>query len=176
MNDFDTIAVFTARSPARVLAEGGSQAWVMNPTNARPAKWLVATQNAHNPDNDFSDATEPHGSGFLVGKISGIVPCSEDDEKGRWMIQISEFARIEMPKLWKWRNPVKYTTLADLGIKLEDLKFEPMPPLASETTPTTPTETPVKWPPATLSIAEAKRALAATFGVKPEAVEISIRG
>ena len=32
------------------------------------------------------------------------------------------------------------------------------------------------WPPATLTIAEAKKALAATFGVKPEAVEISIRG
>jgi hypothetical protein len=30
--------------------------------------------------------------------------------------------------------------------------------------------------PATLTIAEAKKALAATFGVKPEAVEISIRG
>jgi hypothetical protein len=32
------------------------------------------------------------------------------------------------------------------------------------------------WPPATLTIPEAKKALAATFGVKPEAVEITIRG
>ena len=68
-DDADTIAVFTARSPERIAREGGSQAWVLNPARAKLCSWLVCTQNRHNPDHEFSDATEAHGSAFLVGKI-----------------------------------------------------------------------------------------------------------
>ncbi len=33
-----------------------------------------------------------------------------------------------IPEKWgEWRNPVKYTTLEELGIDLDKLKFKPMP-------------------------------------------------
>ena len=53
----DTIVVFTARSPERIVREGGSKAWVLNPVRAKQCTWLVCTQNRHNPDHEFSDAT-----------------------------------------------------------------------------------------------------------------------
>ena len=168
----DTIVVFTARSPERIIREGGSQAWVLNPARAKLCTWLVCTQNRHNPDHNFSDATEQHGSAFLVGKISAMRESAES-EHGRWLIVISEFARVAIPDVWKhWRNPVRYSTLQELGIKLDKLAFQPMSEEKSQRSAALPAAPSA----ATMTIAEAKQALAATFGVKPEAVEITIRG
>jgi hypothetical protein len=170
--DKDTIVVFTARSPERIIREGGSQAWVLNPARAKQAKWLVCTQNRHHPDHEFSDATKPHGTAFLVGKISSIVPSPESPD--RWMIEISEYAHIDMPSIWHGRNPVKYAHLLEVVFTdIRGLKFKPMP----EREAAKPVEH--RAEPASahgLTIAEAKKALALTFGVKPEAVEITIRG
>lgn len=174
MSEEDTIVVFTARSPERIVREGGSQSWVLNAARAKQCKWLVCTQNRHNPDHEFSDATEPHGSAFLLGKVCGIRKSSENNEGDRWLISISEFARINVPDIWDHgRNPVRYTSLADLGISLSKLKLEPVSDksvISSYATHPAGTNVP------TLTIAEAKKALAATFGVKPDAVEITIRG
>ena len=169
----DAIVVFTARSPARIVREGGSQSWVLNAVRAKNCQWLVCTQNRHNPDHEFSDATEPHGHGFLVGKVSGIRPSQEPGDEDRWHITISQFARIDMPDLWDHgRNPVRYTSLVELGIDPTKLTWEALPAPQVEAKPA-PLATPAQ---AGLTIAEAKKALAATFGVKPEAVEITIRG
>lgn len=171
----DTIVVFTARSPERIVNEGGSQAWVLNAARAKNCEYLVCTQNRHNPDHEFSDATEPHGAGFLIGKVSGIRPSQEPGDKDRWQVAINQFARIEMPNLWDHgRNPVRYTSLVDLGIDLSKLVWEPMPKAAPRLGLAPVTETTAT--PAGLTIADAKKALAVTFGVKPEAVEITIRG
>jgi hypothetical protein len=169
----DAIVVFTARSPNRIVDEGGSQAWVLNPVRAKQCKWLVCTQNRHHPDHEFSDATETHGSAFLVGKISGIKQSAED--RDRWVVEISEFARIDKADAWgHWRNPVRYTSLNELGIDVETLQFQPMPGAKDRRVPhEAPSES---GPPGILTIAEAKKALAAAFGVEPEAVEITIRG
>jgi hypothetical protein len=169
----DTIVVFTARSPERIVREGGSGAWVLNPARAKLCKWLVATQNRHNPNYEFSDATEAHGSAFLVGKISAITRSLEDGSDDRWLIAISEYARIDRPGVWDHgRNPVRYTSLRELGISLDGVEFTPMP----TETPARHEAQPSASAPAMLTISEAKKALAATFGVKPEAVEIVIRG
>ncbi len=170
----DAIVVFTARSPERVIREGGSQSWVLNAARAKQCKWLVCTQNRHNPDHEFSDATEPHCSAFLVGKISRIVQADDSDD--RWRIEISEVARISQLNVWDHgRNPVRYTTLEELGIDVSSLDFERMPEALQQAQQAS-SGTPGSRPPATLTIPEAKQALAATFGVKPEAVEITIRG
>lgn len=172
----DTIVVFTARSPDRIVREGGSQSWVLNAVRAKNCQWLVCTQNRHNPDHEFSDATEPHGAGFLVGKISGIRPSQEPGDGDRWQVAISQYARIDMPDLWDHgRNPVRYTSLAELGIDPAALAWEPMSQGTTVQAPagaSAATGTPV----GALTIAEAKKALAATFGVKPDAIEITIRG
>lgn len=169
----NAIAVFTARSPRRVIEEEGSQAWVLNPVRAKQCKWLVCTQNQHNPDHAFSDATEPHAEAFLIGKISNIVP-EDGGDISRWKIMINEFARVSIPNVWKgWRNPVRYTSLEDLGINVEGLKFETV---ESDITTVEPhTIRPRLDYPKGLTIAAARAGLAATLGVSPDSIEITIR-
>ena len=175
----DTIAVLTARSLERIVREGGSQSWVLNPVRSKQCTWLLCTQNQHHQDHEFSaGATAPHGTGFLLGRISEIRKSSEG-EKGRWMIAISEYAQIAIPDAWDHRrNPVRYTTLAQFGINPDELEFQPMPerddPVPAVTRPAPPL-TPV-IPGGVLTIAEAKKQLAAAFGIKPDAIEITIRG
>ncbi len=171
----DTIVVFTARSPERIIREGGSQAWVLNPARAKQCTWLVCTQNRHNPDHEFSDATEPHGAGFLLGRVSAVRKSEEEEDSDRWIIAISEFARINIPNAWDHgRNPVRYASLAELGINLKEVTFQPMPSRSEQQPLPVEQLSPVSG--AVLTIAEAKRQLAGTFGVKPEAIEITIRG
>ena len=68
------------------------------------------------------------------------------------------------------RNPVAYGSLTDLGIDPNELHFELMPEAPPATAPS-----PLAAP-APLTIAQAKEALAATYGVQPQSVEITIRG
>jgi hypothetical protein len=171
----DAIVVFTARSPDRIVREGGSQSWVLNAARAKQCTWLVCTQNRHNADHEFSDATEPHGSAFLLGKISAIRQSQEEGDGDRWQIAISGFARISVPDAWDHgRNPVRYTSLAQLGIDPSKVKLEPMP--QGDAAPSPAGRNAAGAPVAMLTIAEAKKALAITFGVKPDSVEITIRG
>jgi hypothetical protein len=170
----NTIVVFTARSPKRIVDEGGSQAWVLNPARAKLADWLVCTQNRHHRDHEFSDATEPHGSAMLVCKISGVRRSSEEDCEDRWLVEISQYAYVSIPNVWKhWRNPVRYMSLDDLGIDVTTLPFEMMREKAAESERII---APMNLAPAGLTIPDAKKALAITFGVSPDAVEITIRG
>jgi hypothetical protein len=170
----DAIVVFTARSPERIIREGGSQAWVLNPVRAKQCRWLICTQNRHNPDHEFSDATEPHRTGFLLGRISGLRK-SEEGDGDRWQILISEFARIQLPDAWDHgRNPVRYTSLRKIGVDPDGMMFEHIPPVHAAGKPSN-EQSQTQTSPATM-LAEAKRTLAAAFGVKPEAVEITIRG
>jgi len=97
------------------------------------------------------------------------------------MIKIGEFARVNLPGVWGVRrNPVRYTDLESLGIKLEDLVFEPMPaasapaPGAVPEAPKTPSDEGPRLSVAQ-AIAEAKRVLSRTCGVTEEAIEIAIR-
>lgn len=175
MTEPDTIITFTARSPKRILAEGGSQAWKLNPANAKRCHYLVCVQNGHHPDHEFSDATEPHGTAFLVGKISGIEPSPEGRD-GRWLIAISEYTRISIPGFRDGsRNPVRYGTIAELGIDVAALQFEPISETTSSATSPAMSPRASQTPMPSSVLAEAKQAVAAAFGVKLEAVEITIR-
>ena len=170
----DTVVVFTARSPGRIVKEGGSQAWKLKPARVKSCQWLVCTQNRHHHDHNFSDATEPHGTAFLVGKISGVTERTDFGPSGRWKIEISEYALINKPDVWGHdRNPVRYATLKSLGIDPDDLDFQAMPLGDIDPTQPRPFSSEIAGG---LTINDAKRLLAVTFGVKPEAIEITIRG
>jgi hypothetical protein len=92
----------------------------------------------------------------------------------RWIIKISEYAVVDYPEAWgEWRNPVKYTTLEELGIDPKKLKFKPMPTPTKVLPPPAP---PDRSKTGALTIAEAKAGLALQFGVPPEAIEILIKG
>ncbi len=164
-NTENTIAVFTAKNLDSILAEGGSGVWKLDPARARKCTYVVCTQNAHNAEA-YADATEPHGSAFLVGKISRIIPVDD-----RWRIEFSEYAAINQPEVWGGhRNPVRYTNLDDLGIELDGVKWLPTPQTKAAATP------PQATAPHALTIQEAKNGLAQTYGVDVEAIEIVIRG
>ena len=177
------VAVFTARSPQRILREGGSQAWALDPTRARKCRYLICVQNQNNPDRDFSDASEPHGSVYMVCKISDVVP-SQDDPGNRWKICISEYSIYSVLDAWKrWRNPVRYTTLEEMGIDPDKLAFHSVKDVQRDMSVPVEQQALHEALPeqddgsiAPLSMAQAKPRLAAYYSVPQEAIEIVIRG
>jgi hypothetical protein len=178
----DTIAiVFTARSVERILREGGTASWRLDRKHARRCTYAVCTRNAH---HDAADGSEAHRSAFLIGRISDVVLAPDDlglvgdtpqvAGKHRYLIQFSEYARLNIPEFWKGdRNPVKYGTLEQLGIDVSTLTWEPMPAALEPISGVIPFKGASVG---ALTMAQAKTGLALTFGVPPEAIEITIRG
>ncbi len=77
------------------------------------------------------------------------------------------------------RNPVGYASLEDLGIDPSTLKWEKIPIRAVSAMRAANSNSQVNGSlngASPLTIPEAKKALAMTFGVEPEAIEITIRG
>jgi hypothetical protein len=171
----EAVIVFTAKSVERILEEGGTSAWRLDRNNARQRPYAVCTRNAH---ADWTEGPEPHHTAFLVGKVEDVVPAAtrEGRTEGRFLIQFSEYARVNVPNSWHGgRNPVSYGTLEDLGIDPSTLNWEPMPE-AMEATLALEAPRATSGRPGPLTMAEAKRGLAQSFGVSPEAIEITIRG
>ena len=124
-----------------------------------------------NLHTDWGDGNEPHRTAFMIGRIAGLVPSTETPN--RWLITFDQYGIIDKPEAWgKWRNPIHYTTLEALGIRLEDVKFKPMPRKIEKTESVAPSNGTA----AKMDIPAAKKALAAYYGVRPEAIEITIRG
>jgi hypothetical protein len=168
----DKAAVFfTAKSIETLLGEGGTSAWHLDRNNARQCIFAVCTRNTRRVIG--VPGPEAHCSAFLVGKIKDVVPAP--GREGRYLVLFSEYARLNIPDVWKGdRNPVRYATLGELGIDPSNLKWEQMPE-ADETPEPTRRGTRIV-PEMPLTMAEAKKGLALTFGVSPEAIEITIRG
>jgi hypothetical protein len=166
----DAIAIFTGKSVETILQDGGTQSWVLDRGNARHCRYAVLCRNTH---AEWSEGDEPHGAAFMVGRIGDVVPSTEVPD--RWKILFSDYALVNIPDVWGgWRNPVRYTKMGKLGIEADSLAFSPMPePQAIEPVGEQRAASPQAAP---LTIADAKRALAETFGVSPDAVEITIRG
>lgn len=176
----DAVLVMTARGPDRILQEGGSQAWVLNPKNAAKHKYLVTVQNRHN--GAWGGATEPHGTAFLVGKISNVVLSPEprrETDPLRYLIEISEYARIDVPSKWRGSNPVRYVNIQEeFGIDPESLEFKPMPApaaISKDTAEEMPHEDYVEASDElVLTIAQAKTGLAAKYAVREDQIKITI--
>jgi hypothetical protein len=109
----------------------------------------------------------------LVAKILDVVPATAPPEnnespENRYLIQFSEFARVDVPNAWKgYRNPVKYSSFEELGIDPSTLKWEPIPESASLPAPAVEAPAP-KQTVGAITMAEAKKGLALTFNVPPE--------
>ena len=159
------IVVFSGVGPDRIIADGGSQPWGLNVSRARESELLIVTQNANCADPEFHAPTEPHGTAFLVGTIKGF--CRSPLRPDRYKIEIGQYAHISIPNFWRWRYPVRYSTTEELGLDVASLAFNPIRP---RPTPPAPASHPF------FDIAEAKRRLAESYHVQPEAIEIVLRG
>jgi hypothetical protein len=91
-------------------------------------------------------------------------------------VRISDFARVSKPAAWEGlRNPVRYTTLQALGIDPAMLLFEPVPAPLPGAVPTARASICAEYG-RRLTIAEAKRGLAAGSDVNADVVGIKVRG
>ena len=161
------IAIYTGKPTETILEEGGSQAWVLDRKNALKAEYGVL---CFNPNAEWSKGNVDHGAAFLIGKISRVSPSPIEPERS--IVLFDEYAEVNLPDIWGgWRNPIKYTSLEELGIDIAELSFQPMPKKV-DLSPNIAIQTGNN----PLTIEAAKAGLALTFGVKPEAVEITIRG
>lgn len=166
------IAIFTGKATPVVLEAGGSQSWVLDRTKARRSKYAVLYFNEHATWSN--KGYTGHHEAFLVGRISDIVPSTESP--GRYLILFDEYAEVEGLGRWGgWRNPIRYTTLEELGIDQSKLEFTAMPDGSDPDLSRRQTGA-AAGAVGRLTIEGAKAGLAATYGVKPEAIEIIIRG
>jgi hypothetical protein len=152
----DVIAVLTYKSIETILETGGTQSWTLDRTRAARCDYVVMCRNAKTRN---AEGPEEHGSTFLVGKIKDVVPSTET--AGRWLILISEYARVDVKDQWEGRNPVTYWKDSDYpDIDFKSLAYEPM----------------LSPAPKGLTIGEAKAGLALGLKVPESAIEITIRG
>lgn len=163
----ECVAVFTTESMDDVLMQHGTQYWRLNPGRVRSLSYVVCIQNARHRDTRGS---YEHSTAFLVGRISGVVPSGEN----RYRIEIGEYAEVDIAGAWSGdRYPVRYTTLDDLGIDANDLNFHAMPEREESSDEIVVlSQNPDVVP---LGLTEAKLGLAATLGVAPEAIEITVK-
>jgi hypothetical protein len=164
------IVVFTADTLDSILRQGGSGDWVVSAKKADSCKYIVCCRKPN-----WSNRKEgiPGGAAFLIGRVAGLRERPDSGngrDQMRYLIQMAEYAVLEKPGVWKdrVRNPVAYSALDDLQIDLRGLKFKPMPAGAETTNESTSAKQ--------MTIADAKNGLAATFGVSPDDIEITIRG
>jgi len=169
--DDSAIAVFTNRGRERLLSEGGSQAWALDPAHAARCNYVVCIQNR--VSREWGEPTHDHRHAFLVGKVAGVSPSKE--APGRFLIRFEQYADINVPIEEKWRNPVRYTSLGALGINAAALSFKRARARTRERL-ADPEEVLAAAPKRGLDIVNAKKALAEFYGVPVDAIEIVIRG
>ena len=89
--------------------------------------FLVCVHNHANPAGQVPGSTHLHRAVFLVARITSVEPAYGDNRPNRWKICIGEFFRHSVPDAWgRWPNPVRYTTLGAIGVRLADLEFHPV--------------------------------------------------
>ena len=151
----DIISVLTYKSVENILEAGGTQSWVLDRNRAARCDYVVVCRNAKTRN---SEGPEPHGTAFMVGKVQDVIPSTE--VPGRWLIQISEYAEVEVPDMWEGRNPVAYwkDTEYQGDIDFKSLDYQPLEMSSPG-----------------LTIAEAKAGLAIGLNVPESAIEITVR-
>jgi hypothetical protein len=170
-NDDTAIVVFTSDSVDSIVKQGGSGDWVVSAKKADRRKYLVCCRK---PNWSNRKQGIPGRAAFLIGRVAGLIERADSKnsrDQMRYLIRMADYAEFEKPGVWKdkVRNPVAYSTLDKLQIDLRGLKFKPMPEVDAGTAQEIPGAK-------QMTIADAKNGLALTFGVKPDDIEIIIRG
>ena len=178
----DALIVFTAKSSSLIQKQGGTSSWVLSPVSMRDVRYVVCTRNTDRTiEEQFGPRGEAHGEAFLVGKVSGLKQVKVENNRKRYLVQISEYSLVSVPNFWTHdRNPTRYTdtgVLRERGIDVDKLEWLLMPDIDGVIGVLR--DSPVVAITSTdqgLSIAEAKRGLSLKFGVPEEAIQIVING
>jgi hypothetical protein len=177
----NALIVFTAKTVAMIHEQGGTSSWVLSPASMRDVRYVVCTRNTDREfDEECGPRPEAHGSAFLVGKVSGLKVLKEKNNRKRYLVQMSEYARVSVPDFWTHdRNPTRYTdtdSLRERGIDVNKLDWLPMPDTDCNIG-VMPHPEAVSAPQGEgLTIAQAKRGLSVKFGVPEQAIQIVING
>ena len=161
----NVLQVLTFKSVETILSTGGTQSWAVDSNRANGCKYVVCCRNANTRE---AEGNEAHGSAFMVGLVSGVVPSTETED--RWLVLFSQYALVNVGDQWEGRNPVRFYTVDDYDghIDFDALSWTPMPESSNKPKAATTGKG--------MTIAEAKAALAKTFSVDPSVIEITIRG
>jgi hypothetical protein len=167
----DVVMVLTSKCLGTMLAEGGSGNWKANEDRIRRCRWIVAVRNRH---TDWSEGKEEHGTAFLVGRVAGVKISAEHED--RLVIVFDRYAALNAPNVWPngFRNPVCYTTLEDLGINSEELKWKEFPGSSRAAVSLKDEATEERQLPSAV-LEKAKLMIAASLSIAPSAVKISIQ-
>jgi hypothetical protein len=162
----DTVMVLTSKSLETMIVEGGTGNWAGREERLKHTKWVVATRNLK---STWTQGEEPHGSAFLIGRITGVkvAPPSEAD---RFVIQFDRYANLSIPGAWtNNRNPITYTNLSALGIDADNLEWKDFPNTKVQTLrEPSPLEAPANV------INQARAMIAQSLSIRPEAVKITV--
>ena len=143
----DTVVTLTFKEVQHILTLGGCPSWSNRKRKARDCTYLICTRNVSR-SRPFYNGNEPHGLGFLIGRINGIEPTPErsnpsqpdlvkEIDPTRINICIREFARINVLGLRQYVrtisgqpdiDPVHFVSMSDLQINPETLDWQPVPP------------------------------------------------
>ncbi len=177
----NALIVFTAKTIEQIHENGGTKSWALSPTSMRDVRYVVCTRNSDRAyDGECGPRTEAHGEAFLIGKVSGLLFEKLENNRKRYLVQMSEYARVSVPDFWTHdRNPTRYTdtdTLKDRGIDVDKLDWLPMPDTDGVIAVMSHAELTAAKVNEGLSIAQAKHGLSLKFGVPEEAIQIVING
>ena len=118
----ESILVFTHRSVEFLTKLNASTSWQLNQNRAMLCDYVICVRNANSA---LAEKDYPHGSAFLVGKISNVVQSLNlPRDEHRYMIEFKEYSEISIPNVWQgWRSPVIYKNNTDIE-SLYDIDFE----------------------------------------------------
>jgi hypothetical protein len=153
----NAIATFTSNTLEDILAHGGDYSWHLDPDRAKRCQFLLCV----------SSIGSSRRTGFLIGKVSEIVrdeKIYQESGETRYQVKISDMANVNIPNIdFKFRNPVKYCQIEAFNIDPSKLEFKPVVKQRQ-----------VEIQPMSLSILEAKTALALHYGINQECITITI--
>lgn len=115
------VMVFSGKGLGTMITERGTGHWKLDKNKVTACPFVIVTRNLH---ADWSEPGVPHGTAWLVGRISGLIPADDS----RWIITISEYAIVDRPRAWPGtRFPLTYTSLGEQGIDPRTLEWVPFP-------------------------------------------------
>jgi hypothetical protein len=121
----EAVVVFTGEPTERIIEEGGTSAWHLDPKRAGRCTYAICARNAR---TDWGETRDEHRSAFLVGEVREVVPSRPATGKKRFSIAFARYAEVHISEAWpRNQNPVAYRPLDDLGIDLSTLKWKPLP-------------------------------------------------